>query len=332
MRRLDGGATGGLTRARALLFRKLMETIVFLERDTLKAELRRPSFEHVWCDYGSTRPEEVFERLEGATVAVVNKLPLRADVLARLPMLRLIAVAATGTDNIDQDFCRERSITVSNVRGYARDTLPEHVLMLTLALRRNLLAYVEAVREGRWQRDAQFCLHAREIRDLHGSTLGLVGYGTLGRGVERLARAFGMEVLIAERKGSADVREGRTPFAEVVARADVLSLHVPLTDETRDMFGREEFALMKSSAILVNCARGGVVDERALAEALREGELAGAGVDVLSSEPPREDNPLLDADVPNLILTPHVAWAGREAQQALADQLIENIENFVNGK
>jgi glycerate dehydrogenase len=165
-----------------------MLTIVFLERDTLKAEVRRPSFEHVWRDYGSTRPEEVFERLEGATVAVVNKLPLRADVLARLPTLRLIAVAATGTDNIDLDFCRERRIEVSNVRGYARDTLPEHVLMLILALRRNLLAYVEAVREGRWQRAGQFCLHEREIRDLHGSTLGLVGHGTLGRGVERLAR------------------------------------------------------------------------------------------------------------------------------------------------
>jgi glycerate dehydrogenase len=323
------GAVDDLTRARAFLFRRLMEIIVFLERDTLRAEVRRPSFEHVWRDYGSTRPEEVFERLEGATVAVVNKLPLRADVLARLPTLRLIAVAATGTDNIDLDFCRERGINVSNVRGYARDTLPEHVLMLTLALRRNLLAYVESVRAGEWQRAGQFCLHAREIRDLHGSTLGLVGHGTLGRGVERLARAFGMEVLIAERKTATDVREGRTLFAEVVARADVLSLHVPLADETRNMIGREEFALMKPSAVLINCARGGVVDERALAKALREGELAGAGVDVLSVEPPREDNPLLAANVPNLILTPHVAWAGRDAQQALADQLIENIEAFV---
>lgn len=316
-------------RARAILFRKFMLTIVFLERDTLKAEVRRPSFEHVWRDYGSTRPEEVFERLEGATVAVVNKLPLRADLLARLPTLRLIAVAATGTDNIDLDFCRERRIEVSNVRGYARDTLPEHVLMLTLALRRNLLAYVEAVHEGRWQRAGQFCLHAREIRDLHGSTLGLVGHGTLGRGVERLARAFGMEVLIAERRAATVVREGRTPFEEVVARADVLSLHVPLNDETRNMLGREEFALMKPSAVLINCARGGVVDEAALAEALREGGLAGAGVDVLSAEPPREENPLLASDVPNLILTPHVAWAGREAQQALADQLIDNIDAFV---
>ena len=202
--------------------------------------------------------------------------------------------------------------------------------MLILALRRNLLAYVEAVREGLWQDAGQFCLHAREIRDLQGSTLGLVGHGTLGRGVERLARAFGMEVLIAERKNAEMTRDGRTPFGEVIGRADVLSLHVPLNEETRGMIGLEEFELMKPSAILINCARGGVVEEAALADALRSGRIAGAGVDVLSTEPPRDDNPLLARDVPNLILTPHVAWAGREAQQALADQLMDSIENFVS--
>lgn len=309
-----------------------METIVFLERDTIKAEVRRPSFEHVWRDYGATRPEEVLERLEGATVAVVNKLPLRAEVLGRLPALGLIAVAATGTDNIDLEFCRARGVEVSNVRGYARETVPEHVFMLVLALRRNLLAYHEAVREGAWQRAGQFCLHGREIHDLHGSALGLVGYGTLGRGVERLGRAFGMEVLISERKGAGALRGGRTPFEEVLRRADVLSLHVPLNAETRNLVGRRELALMKPSAILINCARGGVVDEAALAEALRAGAVAGAGVDVLSAEPPREENPLLDAALPNLIVTPHVAWAGREAQQALANQLVANIEAFVRRK
>jgi glycerate dehydrogenase len=305
-----------------------METIVFLERDTLRAELRRPSFAHVWRDYGSTRPEEVAERLEGATASVVNKLPLRADVLKRLPSLKLIAVAATGTDNIDLAFCRERGIEVSNVRGYARQTVPEHVLMLVLALRRNLLAYQEEVRAGGWQRAGQFCLHGREIHDLHGSALGVVGYGTLGRGVERLARAFGMEVLISEHKGAARVREGRTPFEEVLRRADVLTLHAPLKAETSNMIGRRELSLMKPSAVLINCARGGLVEEAALASALREGAIAGAGVDVLSAEPPREGNPLLDPTIPNLIVTPHVAWAGREAQQALADQLIDNIEAF----
>ena len=306
-----------------------METVVFLERDTLVAEVRRPSFEHVWRDYGSTRPEEIPERLADATVAVVNKLPLGADVLERLPRLRLIAVAATGTDNVDLEFCRARGIGVVNVRGYARETVPEHVLMLVLALSRGLVGYREDVRAGLWQRAEQFCLHTREVRDLHGSVLGLVGHGTLGRGVERLALAFGMEVLVSERKGAEVLREGRTPFEEVLRRSDVLSLHVPLNDETRNMIGGGELSLMKPSAILINCARGGVVDEAALAAALREGRIGGAGVDVLSAEPPREGNPLLDPTLPNLIVTPHVAWAGRRAQQALADRLIDNIEAFV---
>jgi glycerate dehydrogenase len=305
-----------------------METIVFLERDTLRATLRRPAFEHVWRDYGSTRPEEIEERLKDATVAVVNKLPLGADLLARLPSLRLIAVAATGTDNVDLEFCRAHNIEVRNVRGYARETLPEHVLMLILALSRNLVGYREDVRAGAWQRAGQFCLHTREIRDLHGAVLGLVGHGTLGRGVERLALAFGMEVLISERKGAGEVRDGRTPFKEVLRRSDVVSLHVPLNEETRGLVGRDELALLKPSAILINCARGGVVDEASLAEALREGRLGGAGVDVLSAEPPGKDNPLLDPDLPNLIVTPHVAWAGRRAQQTLADQLVDNIEDY----
>lgn len=309
-----------------------MERIVFLERDTLTVEPRRPSFEHEWRDYGSTRPEEVFERLKDATVAVVNKVPLRADVLERLPSLKLIAVAATGTDNIDLEFCRARGIEVRNVRGYARATLPEHVLMLALALSRNLVGYREDVRAGAWPRSQQFCLHTREIRDLHGSTLGVVGYGTLGRGVERLARAFGMEVLISEHKGAGELREGRTAFDEVLRRSDVLTLHVPLKTETRNLIGREELALLKNTSILINCARGGVVDEAALAAALREGRLGGAGVDVLSTEPPGADNPLLDPDLPNLIVTPHVAWAGIQAQQTLADRLVDNIEEFVNGK
>src|ERR1044071_3047885 len=246
-----------------------MERIVFLERDTLTVEPRRPSFEHEWRDYGSTRPEEVFERLQDATVAVVNKVPLRADVLERLPKLKLSAVAATGTDNIDLEFCRARGIEVRNVRGYARETVPEHVLTLALALSRNLVGFRADVRAGLWQSSKQFCLHTREVRDLHGSALGIVGYGTLGRGVERLARAFGMEVLISEHKGAKELREGRTPFEEILRRADVLTLHVPLKEETRNLIGREELALLKPTAILINCARGGVVDESALSAALR---------------------------------------------------------------
>jgi glycerate dehydrogenase len=312
-----------------------METIVFLERDTLEAELRAPAFAHRWVNHGSTRAPEVLERLRDATIAVVNKVPVGADALAELPKLRMIAVAATGVDNIDLEFCRERGITVSNVRGYARHSVPEHVLMLTLALSRHLVAYREDVRRGAWQRARQFCLLNHPIQDLHGATLGIVGYGTLGRGVETLARAFQMRVLVAERRGAETLREGRTHFDEVLRRSDVLTLHTPLTDETRHLIGRAELASMRPSALLINCARGGVVDESALAEALSEGRIAGAGVDVLGVEPPREgspSSPLLELDLPNLLVTPHVAWASREAMQTLADQLIDNIEAFVRGE
>ncbi|HYN83728.1 MAG TPA: NAD(P)-dependent oxidoreductase, partial [Pyrinomonadaceae bacterium] len=188
------------------------------------------------------------------------------------------------------------------------------------------------VRSGLWERAEHFALLTHTIRELHASTLGLVGYGATGRGVERLARAFGMEVLISERRGARGVREGRVAFDEVLKASDVVSLHVPLNDETRHLVGRRELCLMKRSALLINCARGGVVDEEALREALLAGEIAGAGVDVLSREPPREGNPLLAPDLPNLIVTPHVAWASVEAMQALADQLISNIEAFARGE
>ena len=307
-----------------------MHRIVFLDRDTLGADVRRPDFEHEWVDYGETGPGEVVERLRGADVAVTNKVALRADALRQLPQLRLIAVAATGTDIVDLEYCRAHGVEVRNVRGYARHTVPEHVLMLVLALRRSLTAYREDLQRGAWQRARQFCLLTHPIRDLHESTLGVVGHGSIGRGVERLARAFGMSVLISEHKGAGAVREGRTSFEETVRRADVLTLHAPLTPETRGLVGRAELALMRPDSLLINCARGGLVDEDALAEALAEGRIAGAGIDVLSDEPPRAGNPLLDLRLPNLIVTPHVAWASREAMQALADQLVSNIEDFVN--
>ena len=306
----------------------LMEKIVFLEHDTLRAPVRKPSFKHTMHYYIEANHGDVMELLKDATVVIVNKTPLRADVLERMPKLKLIAVIATGTDNIDLKFCRARGIEVKNIPGYAAETVPEHVMMMTLALSRSLLGYREDVRAGLWHRSDQFCLQTHWIRDLHGATLGIVGYGTLGRGVERLARAFRMEVLISERKGAGKVREGRTPFDEVMRRSDVVTLHVPLTEETRNMIGHEELSLMKRWALLINCARGGVVDEWALAGALRKGRIGGAGIDVLSSEPPGLGNPLLDPDLPNIIVTPHVAWAGTRAQQTLADRLVDNIEEF----
>jgi len=309
-----------------------VETIVFLERDSLEANVRRPGFAHAWHEHsGIPGAGEAVRLLEEATIAIVNKAPLRADALARLPRLRMIAVAATGTDNIDLAACRARGIVVSNVRGYAEHTVPEHTFALILALRRSLLAYREDVKRGRWQAAARFCLSGHPVRDLHGSTLGIFGEGSIGQGVARLARAFGMQVLFADHAPPKAPDVGFTPAGEVLARSDIVSLHLPLTPETRNLIGAAELARMKPGALLINTARGGLVDERALADALKAGTLAGAGFDVLSVEPPKSGSPLLELDQPNFILTPHVAWSGRQAMQALADQLIDLVEDFVRG-
>ncbi|MDQ3586724.1 MAG: D-2-hydroxyacid dehydrogenase [Acidobacteriota bacterium] len=309
-----------------------MERIVFLERDALKANVRRPEFPHEWQDYAQTAQEQVVERLRGATIAIMNKLSLGEAELAQLPALKFIAVAATGYNMIDLESCERRGITVSNVRGYAVHAVPEHALMLMLALRRNLLAYRADVRGGAWQQATQFCLMNHPIRDLHGVTLGIIGYGALGQAVEKLTYAFGMKILISEYKGAAQARGGRTPFAEVLRASDVITLHAPLVPETRQLIGAAEFEQMKPSAILINAARGGIVDETALIEALTAGRIAGAGIDVLEHEPPRDGNPLLDLDLPNLIVTPHNAWASDQAMQTLADQLVDNLEAFVRGE
>ncbi len=305
--------------------------IVFLDRASLVADLRAPAFEHAWVDYPQTASEQVVERIRGADIVVSNKVRLTGELLAQAPSVKMIAVAATGTDIIDLAYCRAHGIVVSNIRGYAVHTVPEHAFMLILALRRNLLGWREDLRAGLWQQAEQFCLFTRPIHDLFGSTLGLIGYGTLGQAMERLAEAFGMRVLVAEHKGAPSVREGYTAFDAVLREADVISLHTPLTAETRHLIGAREFGLMKPSAILINTARGNLVDEAALIEALKTRRIAGAGFDVLAVEPPRTGNPLLDLDLPNFILTPHVAWSGREAMQALADQLVDNIESFVAG-
>jgi len=309
----------------------MKHTIVFLDRASLIADMRAPSFAHDWIDHEQTRPDEVVARLRNADIVVVNKVGLTGDILAQAPRVKMIAVSATGTDIVDLAYCRAHGIVVSNIRGYAVHTVPEHAFMMMLALRRNLLGWREDVRAGLWQQADQFCLFTRPVNDLHGSTLGLVGYGSLGHGMQKIAEAFGMRVLLAEHKNAATVRDGYTAFDIVLKKADVISLHTPLTAETRHMIGTREFGLMKPSAILINTARGNLVDEAALVEALNSYRIAGAGFDVLSVEPPREGNPLLDLDLPNFILTPHVAWSSREAMQMLADQLVDNIEAFVAG-
>lgn len=308
-----------------------MERIVFLDRDSIRANFRAPAFPHIWKDFPMTQSTDVVDRLSDATIAITNKVPIRQRDIEQLPELRMITVAATGTDCVDVEYCRYRGITVSNVRNYSIHSVPEHVFTLLLALRRNLIDYHEEVRSGAWQKSQVFCLLDHPIRELHNSTLGIIGYGALGQGVEKIARAFGMHILVAERKASALIRSGRTSFEEVLIKSDVITLNCPLNDETRGIIGATEFNRMKRNAVLINCGRGGLVDEVALINALKAGIIAGAGIDVLGNEPPQSGNPLLDFQSPNLLVTPHIAWASLEAMQTLADCLINNLEEFVNG-
>ncbi|HYH20376.1 MAG TPA: D-2-hydroxyacid dehydrogenase [Azospirillum sp.] len=313
----------------------MSETIVFLDHDTLGPEvsMRRPSVPHDWTVYGQTAPDQVVERARDATILIVNKVPLRDAALERLPKLRFVAVAATGTDNVDVAACRRRGIPVSNVRAYAVHTVPEHTFALILALRRSLFAYRESVAAGEWQRGGQFTLLTHPIRDLHGATLGIVGRGAIGQAVAALGQAFGMTVLFAARRGQQDVEAPYTPFDEVLARSDVLSLHCPLTPETRNLLSDAEFERMARRPLVINTGRGGLIDEAALVRALESGRIAGAAVDAVSAEPPPLDHPFMRLTArPDFILTPHVGWASREARQAVADQVTSCIEGFVAGE
>ncbi len=301
--------------------------IVFLDRETLDANVRKPNFPHDYVEYAQTSQAEVVERLKGATVAITNKVPLRRDTLQQLPDLKLIAVAATGTDVIDKAYTSEHGITVSNIRNYAFNTLPEHVFALLFALRRNLVNYNNSVRQGRWGYANQFCYFDYPIYDIAGSTLGVIGYGALGKEIEKRAVALGMKVLINDVIPGPNIVD----VATILRESDVVTLNLPLTPQTRNMISTKELASMKRTACLINTARGGIVDEAALADALRNGVIAGAGFDVLTTEPPKNGNILLDPTIPNLIITPHVAWASKEAMQVLADQLVDNIEAFVAG-
>ena len=308
-----------------------MERIVFLERNTIPAQFRRPNFDHEWIEYAETERPEVAERVRQATIIISNKLSLGEPELSAACGVKLIAIAATGSDCVDLNYCRARGISVCNVRGYAANAVPEHVLMLILALRRNLPAYRAEVQRGLWNESKQFCLLSHELHDIRNSALGIVGYGAIGKSMAELARAVGVRVLISERKGAEALRDGRVSFADVLQQSDVVSLHCPLTETTRDLIGARELRMMKPTALLINTARGALIDDAALIKALTEGWISGAGLDVLRDEPPREGSPLLKLDLPNLIITPHVAWASSEATQVLADQVIDNLEGFVAG-
>ncbi len=308
--------------------------VVFLDRATIPSQinLKPLSFEHEWIEYDFTAPERVAERVAGAGVVITNKVVLNADNLAQAHQLKLIAVSATGVNNVDVDYCNGNNIAVANVQGYATQSVPEHVIAMLFTLKRNLVGYHQDIEAGEWQKDKQFCFFTHPIQDIAGSTLGLIGSGSLGQATAVLAKAIGMKVIFAERKGGDSCRDGYLPFDTVLQQADAISLHCPLTETTRNLISERELAMMKLSAVLINAGRGGLVDEQALVEALKSNEIAGAGMDVFTQEPADNSNPLLaNSHLPNLLLTPHVAWGSDSSIQKLSDILIDNIDGFIAG-
>ena len=306
--------------------------VVFLDRASLKAKVRKPAAATEYVEHEKTAVNEIVPRLQGAAVAIVNKVPMRADTLRRLPQLKMIAVAATGYDVVDIAYCKEHGIAVANIRNYAVHTVPEHAFAMILALRRNLLAYRQDVDDGVWQKSEQFCFFTHAIGDLHGATLGIIGEGAIGQSTAAIGRAFGMRVLFADHPPPKMAGVEFTPHDEVLAHSDVISLHCPLLPATRNLIDIHALRRMKRNALLINTARGGLVDEAALIQALDEGLIAGAGFDVLTVEPPEDGHPLLNVHRANFILTPHIAWASDGAMQFLADQLIDNIDRWTAGK
>jgi glycerate dehydrogenase len=309
--------------------------IVFLDRNTMGPAVRldHPRFAHEWIEHGATAPDQVAARLADASIAVTNKAPIREHDLAKLPKLKMIAVAATGYDVIDIAACRQRGIIVSNVRGYAINTVAEHTFALILALRRAIVGYRQDVINGEWQKAGQFCFFSHPIHELAGSTLGIMGEGVIGQSVAHLGQAFGMKTLFSAHKGVQGLGPLYTPFEEVLATSDIITLHCPLMPQTRNMIGMAEFRKMKKRPLLINTARGGLVVEADAVRALDEGLISGLGFDVLTKEPPDANHPFLAIlKRPNVIVTPHVSWASDEAMQVLWNQVIGHIENFHAGQ
>jgi glycerate dehydrogenase len=253
-------------------------------------------------------------------------------LLATAKKLKYIGLTATGTDNIDIETARKNGIAVANIRGYCTGSVVEHVFGVLLMLTHSLAGFRESVRAGDWQASGDPFLLTHPVRELSAMTMGIVGFGALGQGVARIGKAFGMSIIISARPDGSNVGDDRVAFDEVLKQADVISLHCPLNDETRNLFGAGQFELMKKSAVLINTARGGLVDSAALADALRNGDIAAAAVDVLPKEPPTDGDPLLDYEGENLIVTPHIAWATNEARQNAIDELAANVQAFLAGE
>lgn len=308
---------------------------VFLDYESLdKQDLDFSQLKAAFDDlilYPSTTAEQVLARIQHVDVVISNKVIVNTEAMEQCKNLKLILISATGTNNIDLDFARSKGIVVCNCQGYGTSAVAQHTLTLMLALATSLLKYEHAVKQGEWNKSPIFCLLDFPIVELSGKTLGIIGYGELGQAVAKLSEAFGMKILVASLPNR-PTHKDRIPFAELLAQVDFLSLHCPLTDETRDLIDSQAFDKMKKSAFLINCARGGIVNEQALADALRQGKIAGAATDVLSVEPPTQGNVLLAQDIPNLIITPHSAWGSVDARQRIVNQMLENVEAFKQGK
>ena len=305
--------------------------IVVLDRDTL---VNRPfdfDFPHTLSSYGTTEAHETLERIRGADIVITNKVVISAQAFAENPQLKLVAVTATGVNNVDVEAAKQNGTAVCNIRAYGNESVAEHAFMMMITLMRNLPAYQRDVAAGLWENSPFFCHLGAPMRDLNGKTLAIFGRGNIGQTLATYAQAFKMKVVFVEHKHAETVRDGYVSFDEAVRTADALSLHCPLTPETANMIGEAELQQMKPGAILINCGRGGLVDEAALVAALKYGQIGGAGFDVLTQEPPRDGNPLLKARLPNLIVTPHIAWASQEAANRLFDILLDNINHFVAG-
>jgi glycerate dehydrogenase len=282
--------------------------------------------------YDNTPADEAAARIDGCEFVYINKVRMTREILESAGSLRFIGLLATGVDNVDLETARDRGIAVCNIRAYCTNSVVEHVFGVLLNIAHSIGQFHESVRRGEWQQGATFCMLDHPIRELAAMTIGIVGHGELGQGVARLASAFGMQVLISKRPGSpGDTPAGRLEFEDVLRKADVLSLHCPLTEETRNLIGAHELQLMKPSAILVNTARGALVDSGALVDALRTGTISAAAIDVLRVEPPVDGDPLLDYRGNNLIVTPHIAWATSEARQNAVNEVAANVRAFLSG-
>ena len=307
--------------------------IVFLDSTAIPKHIPipRPSFPHNWVEYEYTSAEQTIERAKDADIIITSKVILSREVLQQLPKLKLIALTATGTNNVDLDAAKELGVTVKNVTGYSVTTVPEHVLGMIFALKHSLAGWQGDQITGKWTESKQFCYFDYPITDVKGSTLGVFGKGCLGTEVGRLANAVGMKVLYAEHKDATVCREGYTPFDEVLKQADIVTLHCPLTETTKNLMNAEALSKMKKGAFLINTGRGPLIDELALVDALKTGHLGGAALDVMVKEPPEKDNPLILAakTMPNLIITPHIAWASDSAVTTLTKKVAQNIEDFV---